>query len=558
LPAAEASLSIAFDHVGKVYSSSSGPVHALHGIDLSIPRGSIFGIIGRSGAGKSSLLRTINRLEAPTSGRVLVEGQDVAALDDAGLIALRRRVGMVFQHFNLLSAKTAWDNIALPLVVSGAPKARIHERVAEVVALTSLEGKERAYPSRLSGGQKQRVGIARALVHSPDILLCNEATSALDPETTLSILRLLKDINRRFRITIVLITHEMSVIREICDQVLLLDGGRIAEIGPVWRVFGDPEHPATRALLKPLNRDIPADIAERLKPQPGLDASCAVVELTYMGKSGLEPDPLAIARAFGGPFRLLQSSLDRIEGHVYGRLLTIGPAELLRDVRQFAQGYSVMSPQMVERLWAAFLDTLAMVGASVAIAVALGVPLAVFLVLAAPGGLIRAPHLHRALSAVVNGFRATPFIILLVALLPITRLLVGTTIGVWAAVVPLAASATPFFARIAEVSLREVDAGLIEAAQAMGCNRRDIVRHVLLPEALPGIIGGATITIVSVIGASAMAGAVGSGGLGDMAIRYGYQRFDTQIMAIVIVILVALVCLIQLAGDRLVRRLRER
>ena len=216
-----------------------------------------------------------------------------------------------------------------------------------------------------------------------------------------------------------------------------------------------------------------------------------------------------------------------------------------------------MSPQMVERLWAAFLDTLAMVGASVAIAMALGVPLAVFLVLAAPGGLIRAPRLHRALSAVVNGFRATPFIILLVALLPITRLLVGTTIGVWAAVVPLAASATPFFARIVEVSLREVDAGLIEAAQAMGCNRRDIVRHVLLPEALPGIIG-ATITIVSVIGASAMAGAVGSGGLGDMAIRYGYQRFDTQIMAIVIVILVALVCLIQFGGDCLVRRLRER
>jgi D-methionine transport system permease protein len=216
-----------------------------------------------------------------------------------------------------------------------------------------------------------------------------------------------------------------------------------------------------------------------------------------------------------------------------------------------------MSPQMVERLWAAFLDTLAMVGASVAIAMALGVPLAVFRVLAAPGGLIRAPRLHRALSAVVNGFRATPFIILLVALLPLTRLLVGTTIGVWAAVVPLAASATPFLARIAEVSLREVDAGLIEAAQAMGCNRRDIVRHVLLPEALPGIIG-ATITIVSVIGASAMAGAVGSGGLGDMAIRYGYQRFDTQVMAIVIVILVALVCLIQFGGDCLVRRLRER
>jgi D-methionine transport system ATP-binding protein len=335
--AADTSLSVVFDNVGKVYRSSSGPVHALHGIDLSIKRGSIFGIIGRSGAGKSSLLRTINGLEAPSAGRVVVDGQDVAALDKAGLIALRRRVGMVFQHFNLLSAKTAWGNIALPLVVSGAPKAEIARRVAEVVALTGLEGKERAYPSRLSGGQKQRVGIARALVHQPDILLCDEATSALDPETTLSILRLLKDINRRFKITIVLITHEMSVIREICDQVVVLDGGRIAEVGPVWRVFGDPQHPATRALLEPLNRDIPADVAERLKAAPEPGASSPVVELTYMGKSGLEPDPLAIAKAFGGPFRLLQSSLDRIQGHVCGRLLAVGPAGLLRDVEQFAR-----------------------------------------------------------------------------------------------------------------------------------------------------------------------------------------------------------------------------
>jgi D-methionine transport system ATP-binding protein len=266
-----------------------------------------------------------------------VDGEDVAALDKAGLIALRRRVGMVFQHFNLLSAKTVWRNVALPLVVAGVPKPEIARRVAEVLAFTGLEGKEGAYPSRLSGGQKQRVGIARALVHRPDILLCDEATSALDPETTLSILRLLNDINRRFKLTIVLITHEMSVIREICDSVVVLDGGRVAEVGPVWRIFGDPQHPATRALLEPLNRDIPADVAEQLKAQPEPGASSALVELTYTGKSGLEPDPLAIAKAFGGPFRLLQSSLGRIQGHAYGRLLAVGPAAgLLRDVGQFA------------------------------------------------------------------------------------------------------------------------------------------------------------------------------------------------------------------------------
>lgn len=217
-----------------------------------------------------------------------------------------------------------------------------------------------------------------------------------------------------------------------------------------------------------------------------------------------------------------------------------------------------MSPQMLERLGFAFLDTVTMVGISAFIAVLAGIPLAVFLVLSAPGGLIRAPRAHGAIAAVVNGFRAAPFIVLLVALLPFTRLVTGTTIGVWAAIVPLSISATPFFARIAEVSLREVDAGLIEAAQAMGCRRWHIVRHVLLPEALPGIVGGFTITIVSMIGASAMAGAVGAGGLGDMAIRYGYQRFDTTVMVAVLAVLIVLVCLVQFAGDFTVRRLRAR
>lgn len=217
-----------------------------------------------------------------------------------------------------------------------------------------------------------------------------------------------------------------------------------------------------------------------------------------------------------------------------------------------------MSPQMLERLGFAFLDTVWMVGVSAVLAVLAGIPLAVFLVLSAPGGLIRAPRVHSVMASVVNGFRAAPFIVLLVALLPFTRFVTGTTIGVWAAIVPLSISATPFFARIAEVSLREVDSGLIEAAQAMGCRRWHIVRHVLLTEALPGIIGGFTITIVSMIGASAMAGAVGAGGLGDMAIRYGYQRFDTTVMVAVLVVLIAMVCLVQFAGDVTVRRLRAR
>lgn len=217
-----------------------------------------------------------------------------------------------------------------------------------------------------------------------------------------------------------------------------------------------------------------------------------------------------------------------------------------------------MSPAMYDRLWQALFDTIHMVAVSALIALVAGIPIAVFLVVSAPGGFFEAPRLNRIVGAVVNAFRATPFIVLLVALLPLTRLVTGTTIGVWAAIVPLSISATPFFARIAEVSLREVDKGLIEAAQAMGCRKWHIVRHVLLPEALPGIVGGFTITVVTMIGASAMAGAVGAGGLGDMAIRYGYQRFDTTVMVAVIVILIAMVTLVQFIGDLAVKRLRDR
>jgi len=211
-----------------------------------------------------------------------------------------------------------------------------------------------------------------------------------------------------------------------------------------------------------------------------------------------------------------------------------------------------------ERYWQALLDTISMVAVSGGVAFAAGVPLAVLLIVTAPGGFLESPRLNRAVGSVVNGFRATPFIVLLVALIPLTRLVAGTTIGVWAAIVPLSISATPFFARIVEVSLREVDPGLVEAAQAMGCRKWDIVRYVLLPEALPGIIGGFTITLVALIGSSAMAGAVGAGGLGDLAIRYGYQRFDTEVMVFVIAILIALVSIVQFSGDRYVRWLKNR
>lgn len=321
-PAHPAAGSVRFEGVGKTYHSSAGPVAALSGIELEIPAGSIFGIIGRSGAGKSSLLRTINRLERPTEGRVLVDGQDIADLDETGLVALRRRIGMIFQHFNLLSAKTVFDNVALPLRVAGVRESQVRQRVNELLELVGLNGKENTYPGRLSGGQKQRVGIARALVHHPEILLCDEATSALDPETTQSILALLRDINRQLGLTVVLITHEMGVIREICDQVLVLEKGRIAETGPVWAVFGEPQHDATRALLRPLEHDLPQDLLQRLSQQaPASGSYQRVLELIYTGQGRIEPDLDRIASLLGSQVRLLHGGVDRIQGHTHGRLL---------------------------------------------------------------------------------------------------------------------------------------------------------------------------------------------------------------------------------------------
>jgi D-methionine transport system permease protein len=217
-----------------------------------------------------------------------------------------------------------------------------------------------------------------------------------------------------------------------------------------------------------------------------------------------------------------------------------------------------MPTNFLPMFWDAFLESLIMVGTAGLVAFAAGIPLAVVLVTTSIGGIYEMPRLNRVLGSVINGFRSTPFIILLVALIPFTRLIVGTSIGLWAAVVPLSIAATPFFARIAEVSLREVDHGLVEAAQAMGASHWQIIVHVLLPEALPGIIRGFTITLVSMIGSSAMAGAVGAGGLGDLAMRYGYQRFDTTVMVSVIAVLIVIVTVVQSTGDLIASRFDRR
>nr|WP_019645525.1 ATP-binding cassette domain-containing protein [Novispirillum itersonii] len=246
---------IRLSSVEKTYPARRGtPPHtALKGVSLSVGKGEIFGIIGRSGAGKSTLLRTINLLERPTAGTVEVEGRDVTALPTRDLPLFRRRIGMVFQHFNLLSSRTVYDNVALPLELAGASKAEIAAAVDPLLPLVGLADKRDRYPAELSGGQKQRVGIARALSSSPQVLLCDEVTSALDPETTRQILALLKTINRRLNLTMVVITHEMDVVRLLCDRVAVMDHGEIIETGVTADVFANPAHPVTQSMLHELH-----------------------------------------------------------------------------------------------------------------------------------------------------------------------------------------------------------------------------------------------------------------------------------------------------------------
>ena len=312
---------VRFIGVGKTYQGAQGPVQALQGIDLNIERGEVFGIIGRSGAGKSSLIRTINRLEQPSSGRVLVDQVDIGEFDEDRLVALRRRIGMIFQHFNLMSAKTVWQNVELPLKVAGVPQAERWRKVGELLELVGLQGKRDAYPAQLSGGQKQRVGIARALVHDPAILLCDEATSALDPETTESILALLRDINQRLGLTIILITHEMAVIRAICDRVVVLEGGQVVEQGPVWQVFGNPQHEVSRTLLAPLQHGLPEELRARLRSTPATPGAALVLRLRVTGAQAGEADLSSLFNLLGGQVSLLQGGIERIQGRALGNLV---------------------------------------------------------------------------------------------------------------------------------------------------------------------------------------------------------------------------------------------
>lgn len=302
----------------KTFDIKGRKVYALKNIALSIEKGDIFGIIGMSGAGKSTLVRSINYLEKPTEGQVLIDGVDLSELTEKQLRKKRSEIGMIFQNFNLLEQKNVLDNICFPLEIAGVKKKEARKRAEELLKTVNLEEKKKAYPSQLSGGQKQRVAIARALATNPKILFCDEATSALDPQTTASILKLLKEINETLGITIIIITHQMSVVTEICKRVAIIDSGKLVEEGPVEKIFENPESDAAKELIS--GKSI------RYTPVANLDAE-RKIRIVFQGNSAFEPVISNLILQYQVPVNILKADTKNVNGKAVGEMILGLPEE---------------------------------------------------------------------------------------------------------------------------------------------------------------------------------------------------------------------------------------
>lgn len=318
----------------KKYSSRQGDVIALDNVSLNISTGSIYGIIGLSGAGKSTLVRCLNLLEKPTSGHIIVAGQDLPQLSSKELRQARQNIGMIFQHFYLLQSRTVAENIAFPLEIAGFSKKEISIRVKELLHLVGLEDKMGVYPAQLSGGQKQRVGIARALATKPQVLLCDEATSALDPQTTLSILNLLRDINQKLGLTIVMITHEMKVVKEICTDVAVIHEARIVENGPVESVFIKPQSDIAKQFISTVfPNELPADLLKELATHKDSE----IVRIQFLGSRASDPIITDLLRNCDVRANILYGSIDHLRSTLFGTLTIelLGSSEQLKAAHQY-------------------------------------------------------------------------------------------------------------------------------------------------------------------------------------------------------------------------------
>lgn len=309
---------ISIKNVRKVFPSKQGQLKAVDDVNLEINEGEIFGVIGYSGAGKSTLIRMLNGLELPSEGSITVAGRVISKIKGSELRKARQEISMIFQHFNLLWSRTVSENIAFPLEIAGVRGTERVKRVNELIKLVGLEGRENAYPSELSGGQKQRVGIARALANNPKVLLCDEATSALDPQTTDSILDLLVDINKRLGLTIVLITHEMHVIRKICHRVAVMESGRIVELGHVLDVFKKPQAPITKRFVQQVTE--PEETKETAEHLLERYHSGLVVQLTFIGDAAEQPVITNLIRHHRVTVNILQGKISQTQSGSYGTL----------------------------------------------------------------------------------------------------------------------------------------------------------------------------------------------------------------------------------------------
>jgi len=309
---------IQLENLSKSFTTSKGELIAVDDINLTINQGEIFGIIGYSGAGKSTLIRLLNGLEKPTEGTVSINGEEISSISGKQLRLARQKVSMIFQHFNLLWSRTVEENISFPLEIAGVSKAASKQRVKELIELVGLSGREKAYPSQLSGGQKQRVGIARALANSPEVLLCDEATSALDPETTDSILELLVDINNRLGLTIVLITHEMHVIRKICHRVAVMESGKVVEQGNVLQVFQAPEQAITKRFVSQISGTdtVNQTIAHLVELYP----TGQLVKLVFVGDRTEQPILSKLIKQFQVEVNIVQGNIAQTQNGAYGTL----------------------------------------------------------------------------------------------------------------------------------------------------------------------------------------------------------------------------------------------
>lgn len=331
---------IYINNLTKIYHSSQGSVTALKDISLHIPRGAVYGIIGLSGAGKSTLIRCLNMLEKPTSGEIILDGQNMTKLSGKTLRQARQNIGMIFQHFHLLESRTVFGNIAFPLEIANWPKAKIEQRVKELLPLVGLEDKAYVYPAQLSGGQKQRVGIARALATNPAVLLCDEATSALDPQTTISILELLKEINEKFNLTIVLITHEMKVIKEICTDVAVIDQARIVEQGPIESVFINPQSSIAREFISSVfPNELPVELLRELARHP----NSRIIRIHFLGSAASEPVIANLIRSCGVTVNILYGSIDHLRSTLFGTLTLElqGPPESLAEACDYLRSHNL-------------------------------------------------------------------------------------------------------------------------------------------------------------------------------------------------------------------------